>query len=130
MIRVVNAFRSGVERNQAPPALLRRASLDIRVVNAFRSGVERNQAPPALLRRAAQLKSQSLDAGSSTFPPSQSSQAVHQTGGAATAAVPPKGPLSTSASLDEKDKQQELRAKRLPKGHTITDSNQSVETSV
>jgi hypothetical protein len=91
------------------------------VVNAFRSGVERNQAPPALLRRAAQLKSQSLDAGSSAFPPSQSQQTVHH----------PHGYLSTSASLDDKEKQ-ELREqqKRLPKANTTTDSNQSVETSV
>ncbi len=37
------------------------------------------------------------------------------------------GYLSTSASLDEK---QEMKEKKLPKIKTITDSNQSVETSV
>ena len=82
-------------------------------------GVERNAPPPALLRRAAQMKSQSLDAGSSSFPPQSGSS--HP--------PPPHGYLSTSASLDEKEKQ-ELKEKKIPKTATITDSNQSVETSV
>jgi hypothetical protein len=58
------------------------------------------------------MKSQSLDTGSTSFPPSASHS---------------HGYLSTSASLDEK---QEMKEKKLPKTKTITDSNQSVETSV
>lgn len=39
--------------------------LQIRVVNAFRSGIDRSAPPPALLRRAAAMKSASLDANAS-----------------------------------------------------------------